>query len=109
MPIFKRDYSIVSNRVVPQGSIKALYWSSISFRKQFLNKKADISLNLNDPFNLSQFVIQTSGLGFDQYFLRKRQTRFFNVSFSYNFGKELQKKRGQRNGIGGGESESDVF
>ena len=72
--------------VFPQGEIEPFWGLNIGLRKDILNKKATISLNVSDIFNTQIFRIKTldSRFVFDRSF--NRETRIGTLGFTYRFG-----------------------
>lgn len=93
-----------------QGIMQPIYGLNIGARREILNKKGSIAVNISDIFDTRQFGMETSGPGFSQEFMRKRETRIGTLTFTYKFGKYIEKnnRRGRRGGESGGGGDSDV-
>lgn len=91
-----------------QGTIKPFQAMDIAMRKSFWKDQASISIRVSDVLNTRQFSIHTLTPDFSQEYIRKRESRIFNVTFSYRFGKDtLAPKKGKRGGGGEGEMMED--
>jgi outer membrane receptor protein involved in Fe transport len=92
-----------------QGTRPAFMFYNIALRKQFMNKKASLSLTAANPFN--EYVDQkttASGTNFTQNSLRQVPFRSFGISLSYKFGKlEFKKDRDKDGEKDKGEDQSD--
>lgn len=71
--------------VLPQGTIDPIFSLNLGLRREILNRKATISVNVNDIFNTQQFVINTETSSFNQRRMFNRETRIITLSFSYRF------------------------
>lgn len=77
-----------SARRTIQGSNPAFAMYGIGLRKQFLQKKASLGLNVLQPFaNDKHFNSSISSPGFSQTSINTVPFRSFGVTFSYSFGK----------------------
>ncbi|GAB2624675.1 outer membrane beta-barrel family protein [Belliella aquatica] len=88
--------------VLPQGEIEPLWGINVGLRKDILDKKATISLNVSDIFNTRIFKIRTEDQRFTQDRMFNRETRIGTLSFTYRFG-------GFKDKLGGDERERDSF
>lgn len=86
------DFSIQLNanyegpKVVAQGNRQEVYWIDIALRKNFLDGKANLVLNVSDIFNTRKY---TNDFDFGDYLqssYHDRETRIGNITFSYRFG-----------------------
>lgn len=104
------SYNIGVPFVFTQGYIKPFQSMDISAKYDFLNDRLSITARVSDVFNQRQFTYITEGINFHQDGVRKRESRWVNVSLTWKFGKALpQSKRPkaaptemQDNGGGGG-------
>jgi iron complex outermembrane recepter protein len=94
--------------VIPQGLIDPIFSMNIGFRKDILNNKGTISLNISDIFNTRIFSIQTTTPNFEQTRMFNRETQIATLSFVYRFGgyKEKSESGGREKGNGG---DGDMF
>jgi iron complex outermembrane recepter protein len=72
--------------VLPQGEIEPFYGVNIGAKKNILNDRATISLNVSDIFNTRIFRITTEDARFDQRRVFNRETRIGTITFTYRFG-----------------------
>ncbi|MBL7789626.1 MAG: TonB-dependent receptor [Chitinophagales bacterium] len=77
----------------PQGTIHFMSNVDISLRKKLFNQKANIILTVFDIFNDTKFRLNNSDFDFLNEFERKRETRYFTLSFRYNFGSDNSSKK----------------
>lgn len=76
-----------------QATINFMSNVDVSIRKKLFNQKANIILTVFDVFNDTKFRLQNSDVDFNNEFERKRETRYFTLSFRYNFGSENTSKK----------------
>ncbi|MEO1434108.1 MAG: TonB-dependent receptor family protein [Bacteroidota bacterium] len=88
-----------SPRPIAQGRIDAFYAVNLAIRQRFLDRKASITLRVRDLFNTMQFEFVTEADNFYQESARRRQSRIFNLAFSYRFGK-MQRNANRRRSNG---------
>ncbi|MCH7412770.1 TonB-dependent receptor family protein [Belliella sp. R4-6] len=81
--------------VLPQGEIEPLWGVNVGLRKDILDKKATISLNVSDIFNTRIFKIRTEDQRFTQDRMFNRETRIGTLSFTYRFGGFKDKRNGR--------------
>lgn len=72
--------------VLPQGEIEPLYSVNAGVKRNVLNDRGTISLNVSDIFNTQVFRIRTEDPRFDQTRLWNRETRIGTIAFTYRFG-----------------------
>jgi len=71
-----------------QGYIKANWGMDFAIRKEFLKeKRAAISLNMNDIFRTKRSFIHSESALFIQDYWRQRDPQMVRLNFSYRFGK----------------------
>ncbi len=77
--------------------IEPRWWFHTAFKKSFLDKKLDLSLNVNDIFKGQRLKLNGSGgeniHEFDQYF----RNRYFGITLRYNFSKGQKVDERRRN------------
>ncbi|WP_194776319.1 TonB-dependent receptor domain-containing protein [Pararhodonellum marinum] len=83
--------------VLPQGEIEPFWGINAGIRKDIMNKRATVSLNVSDIFNTRIFRIRTDDPRFEQDRLFNRETRIGTIAFTYRFGGFRDRKNG-RNG-----------
>ena len=93
-------------RTLLQGKMSAMMWNSIGVRRQFMEKKASLNVNVNDPFDLSRWNFQTNDRTHTQLSKSKFSNRQASISFTYNWGKppQQQSRRQASDMQGGGET-----
>ena len=101
------------------GTMNALNFSSMSFKRKLMDDRLNLTLNIGDPFKLSGFGFTTWGdfdddgiRDWEQTSNRKWQSRNIRLSIEYRFGKMEDRSRfsRQRRGQGmdmGGDMEID--
>lgn len=71
-----------------QGYIKSNWGVDLAFRKEFLKeKRAAISLNINDIFRTKRNFVHSESALFIQDYWRQRDPQMARINFSYRFGK----------------------
>jgi len=71
-----------------QGYIRPNYGIDFAIRYEFLkDRKASLSLNINDIFRTRVFDSYTLAPGFEQNMLRRRDPQILRLNFNYRFGK----------------------
>ncbi|WP_373520031.1 TonB-dependent receptor domain-containing protein [Aquiflexum sp.] len=83
--------------VFPQGEIEPYWGLNIGLRKDILNNKATVSLNVSDVFNTQIFRIKTIDSRFVYNRAFNRETRIGTLGFTYRFG-GFRDKNGKRDG-----------
>ncbi len=103
---FQVGYEYYSPNVTLQGTFNGYMTLDAGIKKQFLDKRLTLGFNVNDILNSQRFYGTASGDGFEQSFLRKRETRTYTLSLNYRFGMQEKKSRRDRPGMddsGGGD------
>ncbi|MBT0812827.1 TonB-dependent receptor [Litoribacter ruber] len=72
--------------VLPQGEIEPMYGVNIGAKRNFMQNRATIAVNVSDIFNTRIFRITTEDARFDQRRVFNRETRIGTVTFTYRFG-----------------------
>lgn len=72
--------------VLPQGQIEPLWGINLGVKRDVLNKKGTISVNISDIFDTRIFRITTNDSRFDLNRMFNRETRIGTVAFTYRFG-----------------------
>ncbi|RYZ19644.1 MAG: TonB-dependent receptor, partial [Chitinophagaceae bacterium] len=71
-----------------QGYIRPNFGVDAALRFEFLKeRKASLSLNVNDIFRTRKYDAHTESIGFLQDVLRRRDPQVFRLNFNYRFGK----------------------
>ncbi|WP_142682951.1 outer membrane beta-barrel protein [Chitinophaga polysaccharea] len=76
-----------SPRIQPQGTFKAMNGIDLGIRKELLERKLVVALNISDLLNSQQFSSHYETNTFIQDYERKRVTRFIRLNIRYRFGK----------------------
>lgn len=94
------DLQLSSNintpRNTPQGRVLPMGQTELSVRKKVLKGAGTLTLNVADIFDTMRFKVTAEDDSLVQEVVRKRQSRFANLSFTYRFGKTDKKKRSER-------------
>lgn len=90
--------------VRPQGLVKPLYGVNLGFRREVLNGKGTLSLNVTDVFNTRRFIVEVADDTFAQRRVFDWETQIATLAFTYRFGgyKDKAPGQGSRSGEGGG-------
>ena len=90
-------------RTLLQGRMSAMIWNSVGIRRQLMNKKASLNLNINDPFDLSRYNFRTNDRTHEQLSRTSWKNRQASLNFTYNWGKppQQQSRRQSQDGAGG--------
>ena len=79
--------SYISNFVFGNRYFKNQFFANISFRKDLWNKRASVTLGVDDIFDTLKDVASTARYyNQDNYFYAKMEHRLVRVGFKYNFG-----------------------
>ena len=92
--------------VFPQGEIEPYWGINAGLRKNIMNDKATISLNISDIFNTRVFRIRNEDSRFVQDRVYNRETRIGTIGFTYRFGGFNENTNG-RDGDDDGDFEDD--
>jgi hypothetical protein len=79
-------------RILLQGRMSAMIWNGIGVRRQFMDKKGSLNLNVNDPFNLSHWNFTTNDRTHEQLSKTTFKNRQASLSITYNWGKPPQQQ-----------------
>lgn len=92
--------------VFPQGEIEPYWRINADIRKNIMNDKATISLNISDIFNTRIFRIRNEDNRFVKDRLYNRETRIGTIAFTYRIG-GFNDDRNSRNGDGDRDIDDD--
>ncbi len=84
---FQADFNYQAPRVIAQGEREGVYWLDLALRKNLLDNKATLVMNVSDIFNTRKYVNLYDFGGSTQRSYRDRETRIGNISFTYRFGR----------------------
>ena len=98
---FQISYHYHGERVIPQGYIEPMQWLDLGLRKSFWDNKATLSVRASDILRTREFNIHidTDEYLSDLHF--KRYPTYALVSFTYQIGKAIKKKKRSRSSGGG--------
>ena len=75
-----------------QGRVSGMLFNSMGVRQQLLQKKATLSLFVNDPFDLYRYNFQTNDRTHEQLSKTTFKMRQASLNFTYNWGKPPQQQ-----------------
>jgi ferric enterobactin receptor len=92
-----------SDRVIPQGTRKAMASMDFAVKKAFFGGAANATLSVNDVFNSAKEITVYQFATYSQESMRRRDLRYFKVSLQMPFGKMdasifKKRKQGQQGG-----------
>ena len=70
----------------PQGKVDGFNSIDISWKQKILKNKGTLILSVNDIFDTQKFHVNGVNGDISYNFIRKRESRIANLSFTYNFG-----------------------
>ncbi len=82
-------------KVAAQGKLHEVYWIDAALRKNLMNNKATVVINVSDIFNTKKYTTIYDYPAYTQSVYRARETRIGNITFTYRFGKSEFKQQGQ--------------
>jgi iron complex outermembrane recepter protein len=106
---FQVTYFYFLPTVLAQGVMQPIHGADIALKKDFLeDNRLSVALRVSDLFDTRQFGILTQGVGFEQDFVRKRESRILNLSVSYRFsgGAPNDQQQPQRRKRGSGDEQT---
>ncbi|MEE4286275.1 MAG: TonB-dependent receptor [Mariniphaga sp.] len=93
--------------VSAQGESKAMFFTNISYRHDFFEKKLSATLSVRDPLGTAKFERESFGEDFSSWFQWKREPRVVMLTLSYRINNFKSEGRGDNGGggmdMGGGE------
>ncbi len=93
--------------VSAQGESKAMFFTNISYRHDFFEKKLSATLSVRDPLGTAKFERESFGEDFSSWFQWKREPRVVMLTLSYRINNFKSEGRGDNSGggmdMGGGE------
>ncbi len=89
-----------ARQVITQGYRRANYSVDLGLRKNFMNKKFTLAINVRDLFDTRRWRIVTKGDGFSRNMTWHRKAPNINATLTWNFGntKAKKPKTDQQNG-----------
>jgi len=91
--------------ILPQGQIEPQYSLNMGLRKDILNGKATVSVNVSDIFNTRNFRITTNNPRFDEKRVFQWETRVGTLAFTYRFGGFKEESGGNNSRREGGDDD----
>lgn len=82
---FQLNGSYEAPRIIPQGTINAIWFSDISCSIN-INKKLSASATLSDVFNTKRYGTNYQSASFNQDIIRRWETRYFRMNITWKFG-----------------------
>lgn len=79
-------FTYLTNYVFGSYIIKDQSYLSISFRKEFWNKRASLSVGVDDIFDTYNIPISSRYYNQDNSYFARTESRLFRAGFKYNFG-----------------------
>ena len=90
--------------VSAQGESKAMFFSSVSYRQEFFNRKLSATLSVRDPLGTGKFERESYGENFRSRFKWEREPRIVMLTLSYKIN-NFKQDRGGGNSEGGGDED----
>ncbi|MFN3555244.1 MAG: TonB-dependent receptor domain-containing protein [Bacteroidales bacterium] len=87
-------------RVIPQGQIRPVFSMNLGMRRNVMNNRGTVSLNVSDVFNTRRFSLETNGNNFYQEREFYRESRVLTLSFTWRFRDYRDRNGGRGNGDG---------
>ena len=69
-----------------------MLFSSVGLRRQLIDRKASLNLNVTDPFALFRYEFVTNDRTHEQVSQTRPKIRMATLSFTYNWGKPPQQQ-----------------
>ncbi len=91
--------------VSAQGESKSMFFSSVSYRHEFFDRRLSATLSVRDPLGTGKFERESYGENFNSRFKWEREPRIVMLTLSYKINNFKQNERGG-DGNGGGEMDS---
>lgn len=95
--------------VSAQGETKSMFYSNVSYRHEFFNKKLSATLSVRDPLGTGKFERITQGPDFTSWMQWKREPRVFMLTLSYRINNFNSDQRNGDNGGGGMDMGGDEY
>ncbi len=87
-----------------QGESKSMFFSSISYRHEFFDRKLSATLSVRDPLGTGKFERESYGENFKSSFKWEREPRIVMLTLSYKINNFKQERNGG-NAEGGGDED----
>lgn len=92
-----------------QGESKAMFFSNLSYRHEFLDKKLSATLSVRDPLGTARFEREAYDTTFYNSFRWEREPRVVMLTLSYKINNFKEERRTGGNGGGGMNMEGGEF
>jgi len=86
--------------VSAQGETKGMFYSDLSYRHEFFNKKLSATLSLRDPFGTAKYERESISDNFKNSFTWEREPRVLMLTLSYKINNFKDEPQGNRGGGG---------
>ncbi|MBN2761548.1 MAG: TonB-dependent receptor [Bacteroidales bacterium] len=86
--------------VTLQGERKGFFFTNLAVRKDFLDRKLSVTLNMRDVFQTGKFSFTSEGSGFYTSQEFRRESPIIMLTLSYRINNYKQKRNGNGNGNG---------
>ncbi|MGE0018029.1 MAG: TonB-dependent receptor [Draconibacterium sp.] len=90
-----------SPSVSVQGESKAMFFSNISYRQEFLKKKLTATVSVQDPLGTARFERLSYGDNFKSWFKFEREPQVVMLTLSYKLNNFKEDRRGGNSEAGG--------
>jgi len=91
-----------------QGETKAMFYSNISYRHEFFEKKLTATVSVQDPLRTAKYERESFGENFNSSFQWKREPRVVMLTLSYKINNFKSDDRGGNSGGGGMDMGGDM-
>ncbi|HZH71988.1 MAG TPA: TonB-dependent receptor [Mariniphaga sp.] len=88
--------------VSAQGESKGSFYTNVSYRHEFFDKKLSATVSVRDPLGMAKYERRTFGPDFNSWFEWKREPRVFMLTLSYRINNYRSDSRGGEDGGNGG-------
>lgn len=88
--------------VSAQGESKAVFFSNVSYRHEFFNKKLTATLSVQDPLGTAKNERESFGDNFKNWFKWEREPRVVMLTLSYKINNFREERENNRENNGGG-------
>ena len=96
------------NQYRRRAKVVAMFFTNISYRQEFMNKKLSATVSVRDPLGTGRFERTSYGDDFESWFRFEREPRVVMLTLSYKINNFKEDRGGNRGGggdmdMGGGE------
>ncbi|WP_372650788.1 TonB-dependent receptor domain-containing protein [Draconibacterium sp.] len=86
--------------VSAQGESGAMFFTNVSYRQEFMNKKLSATVSVRDPLGTGRFERTSYGDDFKSWFRFEREPRVVMLTLSYKINNFKEERRGEGGGDG---------